>query len=783
MFNWFLQPWFRKATLAYSQAKNLIGCAFIAAVTTPLFSLFYLDLHKKSDALIILVSGAIISATPFILKLTGKLALCRQIFILSLYIVIAALTFKLGGIFAPTISWLSLVPVLAVFVGSIELGVAWGIIVIATISTMYISNLYFITPAEKTALLLDFISVPSLTLVLLAAISIFEINKRQGYQQLGEALQIIEKMKDFELSRTTNELKESEAINRAILSAAADGIFLVDSQGCVKLSNRAAEELFHYQKHELVDCHIANLIKEIDRNHISIEDVLHKISIQHETKLQEFIGITKNQTFIPLEITVSQINLQQNIAYICIVRDIATRKYMEKQLVHQATHDTLTNLPNRALLTDRIEQVIKHAKRNNTNFALFFLDIDHFKFINDSLGHNIGDALLVNIAHRLQNCLRESDTIARLGGDEFILLISSVADQGDIQVLGEKILDAIIAPFNIASHELRITVSLGVSIFPNDGHDIETLIKNADMAMFQAKENGRNNLKFYATDMNLKATEQFSLENDLRRALEKNEFTLYYQPILDIKSWKIVTVEALLRWNHPERGMINPGTFIPLAEKSGLITSIGEYVLRAACEQNKKWQNLGFPPINVAINLSALEFKQPNFIHSVAQVLEKTGLSAEYLELEITENIVISDIDEMLAHLKALKNMGVKLVIDDFGTGYSSLNYLKHLPVDKLKIDRSFLNEINLVNSSDAIITLAVIGLAKTLNLTAVAEGVENIHQLEFLHAGHCDQVQGNYFCPAVDAKTLTDLLQDNRQILEKSLTVSSIAIDKSDAH
>jgi diguanylate cyclase (GGDEF)-like protein len=388
-----------------------------------------------------------------------------------------------------------------------------------------------------------------------------------------------------------------------------------------------------------------------------------------------------------------------------------------------------------------------------------FLDLDTFKNINDSLGHSVGDLLLQELAERFKTWGRKQDTVARVGGDEFLIVLTEVKDIIDAAVAAERLLDAIIGEYTIQDHTLNITCSLGISIFPEHGADAETLIKNADAAMYSAKENGRNNLRFFTEEMNAQVVERLTLENSLRVALDKKELFLVYQPQVDMSTGRIVGLEALLRWQHPELGLVPPDRFIRIAEKSGLILPIGEWVLRTACSQALKWQEEGLPAVTVAVNVSAIQFRQESFCGLIGRVLHETGLAPQCLELELTESLLVADTGVTLSVIQELKAMGLTLAIDDFGTGYSSFSYLRQFRVSKLKIDRSFIRDVA-VNPDDAAITAAIISMAKSLKLKVIAEGVENEAQMSFLRAHHCDEIQGYYFSKPLAVEKVADKLR-----------------------
>ena len=428
-----------------------------------------------------------------------------------------------------------------------------------------------------------------------------------------------------------------------------------------------------------------------------------------------------------------------------------------EQMKYAAYHDGLTGLPNRMLLQDRLGQAIEVARRQERPLAVMFLDLDRFKYINDSLGHDVGDQLLQSVAQRLQDSLRHSDTISRQGGDEFVVLLPNVEHAKDAAISAEKMLAAQMRPHHIGPHKLHISVSIGISVYPDDGQDTETLIKCADIAMYHAKERGRNKYKFYKHEMNMRVVERQSIEAELRLALERQEFVLYYQPVVHLLTGKIVGVEALIRWQHPERGLLSPEQFVPVAEDCGLILPMGRWVLEA-CRQAQAWNQMGLPPVTIAINTSAHEFRAKDFIENIRATLVETGLPPHLLELEMTETVLMRDTEDTNSALRALVDMGVKLAIDDFGTGFSSLSYLKQYPTDALKIDRSFVGQM-ISNKDSAAIVSAVISLGINLRKRTIAEGVETAEQYALLLALHCDEGQGYYFSHPVAAGEFAALL------------------------
>lgn len=435
-----------------------------------------------------------------------------------------------------------------------------------------------------------------------------------------------------------------------------------------------------------------------------------------------------------------------------------TQKRVESMIRYQASHDHLTQLPNRLLFNEQLALALINAHQSNEVLGVAFLDLDRFKTINDTLGHAVGDQLLQQVSDRLRSCLRSCDVIARWGGDEFTLLLPHLPTAEDITKISERILAQLAAPFHLDGHELYVTASLGVALYPYDGEDGEALMKNADSAMYQVKQQGKNNYQLYFKDINQKALAQLILESDLRKALVRNEFLLYYQPQIDLKTNQLMGLEALIRWQHPRLGFVSPAQFIPLAEETGLICAIGDWVLREACRQHRVWRSLGLPPIRIAVNLSAQQFQQPNLVTTIIQMLQEVEVSPCYLELEITESAAMHNVAFTTALLQQLQQAGIQIAMDDFGTGYSSLSAIKHFPFHILKIDQSFVRDA-IESSSDAAIVKAVVALGKGLGLKVLAEGVETQAQLDFLRAIDCDSAQGYFFSKPLPAADIAQIL------------------------
>ena len=488
----------------------------------------------------------------------------------------------------------------------------------------------------------------------------------------------------------------------------------------------------------------------------------------------------KDGSIFPVEVAINYLKYGGKSFAFCFAKDIAERKRYENQLQHLATHDELTGLANRALLLDRLEQTIHYAHRSKRIVAVMLIDLDRFKVINDSLGHAFGDKLLCAVAQRLKQDVREADTVARLGGDEFVILLAEVADADDVGQVAAKILQHLAEPIGIEDREILLTASLGISLFPRDSGDGDTLIRNADVAMYRSKRGGGNIFSFYAPEMNRRVLDTLELESALRHALARGEFRLYYQPKVSLRHGRIIGCEALVRWNHPQRGMIAPVDFIPLSEETGLIIPLGNWVLKEACRQNKAWQDKGLPTLRVAVNLSARQFQKVELPKLIRQVLEETGLNPQWLELELTESMVMDDPGEAVNLMTDLKGIGVHLSLDDFGTGYSSLSYLSRFPIDSLKIDRSFINEI-VTEPDSAMIATSIIALAHRMRLRVVAEGVETEAQLGYLRQNDCDEMQGFYFSKPVPAEEFATLLRQGKSLPlweETSETPTLLVVD-----
>jgi len=548
------------------------------------------------------------------------------------------------------------------------------------------------------------------------------------------------------------------------LNSIGDAVLCTDISGNVTYLNLFAESMTGWRREEALGRPLAEVFKIIDgATRQTARDPTETAVERNET-----VRLTPNCILIRRDGFESAIEDSAAPIYdragavtgaVVVFHDASAARAVSLELTHSAQHDFLTKLTNRMLLNDRLSYAISLARRHHSHIAVIFLDLDGFKGINDSVGHAIGDKLLQSVSNRLLAAVRGSDTVSRQGGDEFVILLSEIANAQDTAASAKKMLLSIGASHFIEGHDLHIEGSIGISIYPEDGEDAEALIKNADTAMYHAKENGRNNFQFFRADMNVRAVERRSLEDILRRALERNEFLLHYQPKVDLRTGTITGAEALIRWQHPDRGLVLPAEFVPLAEACGLILEIGRWVLHEACRQARAWQDAGLPPMIVAVNVSAVEFRDKDFLQGLRTILRETGLEARYLELELTESVLLQHAASTTSVLEGLKIMGVHLAVNDFGTGYSSLSCLRRFPVEVLKVERSFVQQAP-ADPDDAALLAAVINVGKQLKRQVVAEGIETREQLAFLQSLHCTEGQGYLFSRPLGAGQFTDLLQ-----------------------
>jgi diguanylate cyclase (GGDEF)-like protein/PAS domain S-box-containing protein len=566
------------------------------------------------------------------------------------------------------------------------------------------------------------------------------------------------------VSRDITDLRkqiQSEKLFHAVCDAATIGISIINTDRQFTYCNTALQKMLGYSMEELGKMTVPEI------NHP--EDEPQNLLFYESLMAGAIDGYTMTKRLLRKDGTVIWVNLTAGIVredmegkrpqtLFGIVEDISEFKRMEEELKHQVRHDQLTGLPNRRLLLERLSFELAQAQRTPKEMALLYVDLDRFKGINDSLGHHTGDRLLEEVAGRLKSCIRESDIAARVGGDEFIIVLTNITLTEDAAQVAEKILLHLCLPFPISSHEFSISASIGISVYPLDGEQAEVLLKHADMAMYYAKEQGRNNYQFYNSFINTSTMELMLLENSLRQTLKRGELVVHYQPQIDAATNKIVCAEALVRWQHPELGLLPPMRFIPLAEKTGFIIQLDEWVLRTVIENNRAWQDAGSPPVCISVNLSSRRFKQPGLVEFVLQILRESVLDPQWLELEVTEITAMEDIEYSIENMKRLAGFGVKFTIEDFGTGYSSLRHLEKLPVEKLKIDKALIRGIT-HSADDLAVVKAIIAIGHSLRWRIVAEGVETEDQLMLLRANDCNEVQGYYYSEPVPADEFKELM------------------------
>ena len=549
----------------------------------------------------------------------------------------------------------------------------------------------------------------------------------------------------------------------SVMEQTADIIVVTDTEGIIEYVNPSFERITGYTYNEAVNNSPGLVASGLHKSEFYKH--MWETITAGESYSNIFINRRKDGSLYYEEKTITPIKDQSGTIthYVATGKDISERIQIQERLQHMAHHDALTDLPNRNLFLDRLQQALNRARWHNRLVAVMFMDLDRFKNINDTLGHNVGDQLLLELSRRLGGTVRDGDTIARFGGDEFAILLDDIDSDSHISSLAQKLLDTLSMPFKINKQELFVTASIGVSIFPNDGDDSDTLLRNADVAMYRAKDMGKNNYQFYSDDLSARIFERLTLENHLRHALERNEFVLYYQPQVDARTNKISGVEALLRWQHPELGLVTPNNIIPLLEETGLIEKVGHWVLETACRQSRAWHDTGWPFIHMSVNISSRQFNNTNFISSVHDIINQAEINPEFLELELTESMLMRNASSTVNALHSLSGRGVRFAIDDFGTGYSSLTYLRRFPIDTIKIDRSFIHDVT-DNPDDAAIASAIIVMAQSLSLNVIAEGVENQKQLDFLTSRNCHYLQGNFFSRPLPAEELTRLLEDQNK-------------------
>ena len=618
-----------------------------------------------------------------------------------------------------------------------------------------------------------FAAVPQIPIVILSSLQ-DEAVARAAIQRGAQDYLLKERLDDYVLPKTLAAVIDRAAITEALfaekeraqvtLNSIGDAVVCTDIEGRVSYLNIVAERLTGWPAQQASGRPLEEVFRIIDSDSRAV--VPNPMSIAtHQNRIAGLpptcILIRRDGVESAIEDSCAPIHDRHGnvTGAVMVFHDVTSARALTLKLAYYGQHDSLTDLPNRILLNDRLAQAISTAKRHQATLAVLYLDLDRFKHINDSLGHQVGDRLLQSVALRLSKCVRASDTVSRLGGDEFVVLLAETSQAQDAAACADKLLQVVRMPYVLDAHELYVTVSIGIGIYPSDGTDAESLLQNSDSAMYEAKDRGRNNYQFYRTDLNSSVNERQSIENGLRHAIERRELKLHFQPIVNVASGVIVGVEALIRWQHPTYGLVLPARFISIAEDSGLIVPIGQWVLREACRHASTWRKLGTPELRLAVNISTVELRSKNFVSGVAAILAETGSDPKHLELEITETFLMQDSKATAVVLGALKEVGVQIALDDFGTGYSSLSYMRKFPIDTLKVDRSFVGDIA-TDEDDACVVRAIINMGRSLHKRVVAEGVESRAQLLFLKEHSCPEAQGHHFSRPLPADSFAELLR-----------------------
>ena len=576
----------------------------------------------------------------------------------------------------------------------------------------------------------------------------------------GAFTTLMASVEDLNGAKRDSALIEAETRFRSIFENAIEGIFQTTEDGHYLAANPALARIYGYETPDQLMAGLTNIASQLYVDPTRRDEFLKALAEDDQVQNFESQVYRRDGSIIWISESCRAVrNMEGDLLYFeGLVEDITTRKTAEEQLIHDALHDALTGLPNRTLLQDRLGHAIEIARRESSTLAVMFIDLDRFKNVNDSLGHDAGDSLLVTVTSRLKDCMRRSDTIARLGGDEFVVILSDFAAASEVAEVAEKIVAQVMEPMTLKGHEVHVGASIGIALYPQDGEDVTSLMKGADTAMYRAKNAGRSTFRFFDAKVDGEAVERLKLEAALRRAIENREFELFYQPKIQLNGTGLAGAEALIRWNSPERGLVPPDMFIPLAEETGLIIAIGDWVLSEACRQLADWQKRGLPPVRIAVNVSARQFMDERFCDRVAGLLKSFELDPSMLEVELTESTVMADPEKAVLQLQRLREIGLAVSVDDFGTGYSSLSYLKKLPLNTIKIDRSFVRHLD-TESDNAAIVRAILGLGMALGMTAIAEGVETLGEEQHLQDAGCQVAQGFKYSKPIPANDFEEWL------------------------
>lgn len=711
--------------------------SFIALIVMLSHGIIYNALDDTIAAQLCWFAAFVVFSNFLLFRISANLGLVNNVLIISIFSFLLAVTYRLGGISSPTVIWFAVCPAAVIGIGGHKQGLLWSGIVLFAILGIYLSDIqgYFPKPVLSNVRFLSVISTISLLLTITVVIMIFDQISTRALLRLDAAMENI---------------RQEKVKAQVTLQSIGDAVITTDAEMFIDYLNPIAEKLTGWTTKEAKGLHMDTVFKIFNEQSglaavSPIKECLEKNDIVGMENHTILIRRNDNKEF-HIEDSAAPIRRSDGsiLGAVMVFHDVTDRKISQNRLHHIAHHDTLTGLPNRALFSKTLLTAIKNAHSLGNLVAVLFLDLDRFKTINDSLGHGVGDELLIAVAKRLRQCIRQSDIVCRMGGDEFTAVISNIESSGSAAGIANHIVESISQPFYIQGHILRISTSIGITIYPDDGKDLKSLLKNADAAMYFAKENGKGNYKYYNASMGEKADNNWQTETALHVALENCEFFLEYQPKLDLAKNTIVGSEALLRWQSPEFGRVMPSEFIPKLEESGAIVQVGNWVFKTAISQGKRWLDLGYP-IVVSVNVSVRQFKQENLVAQIDELLKTTGFPSHLLQIEITESLLMDDAERSEIIIRDLREIGVKISLDDFGTGFSSLSYLRRFSIDELKIDRSFVVDMELDETAQKIIK-TVVDLGQALGMRVTAEGVETENQKVHLRNIGCDEIQGYIF-------------------------------------
>lgn len=732
------------------KAETLLTASIIAVLIVFAYALLYHFLDDDVAAALCWGAAFVIFANAVSFRILGFLGATRDVLLITVFCLLFGLSCRLGGISSPTIIWFTVCPAAIIGSGGHRQGFIWSVVILLAIVGIYFLDVqgYLPTPAVTSLRLLSVISTVSFLVTITLVVIIFEQISTLALARLDAAIENIRQEK--EKAQVT-------------LQSIGDAVITTDAGMIIDYLNPIAEKLTGWATADAKGLHMDDVFKIFNEKSglpagNPIRECLQKNGIVEMENHTILVRRNDNKEF-HIEDSAAPIRRPDGsiLGAVMVFHDVTDRRVAQSRLQHIAYHDALTGLPNRALFSKTLSTAISHARLSGTRVAVLFLDLDRFKTINDSLGHGIGDELLIAVARRLKQCIRENDVVCRMGGDEFTAVINSIESSQSVSRIAEEIRERIGRPFNIQDHILRVSTSIGITVYPDDGENIEALLKNADTAMYVAKDSGRGNYRYYDLSMRQKADSRWQMENALHAALENNEFFLEYQPKLDLDRNVVVGGEALIRWQNPEFGRVMPSAFIPRLEESGGIIAVGHRVMKTAIFQAKRWSDSGYP-IVVSVNVSARQFKQEGLTAQISELLAESGLSAALLQVEITESLLMDDAERSEVVIRDLRCMGVKVSLDDFGIGFSSLSYLRRFSIDELKIDRSFIVNMESDETAQTIVK-TVIALGQALGMRVTVEGVETEDQLRHLQQIGCDEIQGYFFSRPLRDETFSSFI------------------------